>query len=135
MSERKTFILAHTEARVRAVKAIADAPNGYHVTVRPPSRTLDQNAAQWPYLLAFSQQLKWPVNGAMVALTPDEFKDLLTAAFQGETVRLAMGLNGGVVMLGLRTSKMSKARFSEWMDFLTASAALRGVTVYEDEPA
>ena len=133
MSERKTFILAHPEARRRAMAAISDAPAGYHVAIKPPSRSLEQNAAQWPYLVAFSQQLKWPVNGAMVALTPDEFKDLLTAAFQGETVRLAMGLNGGVVMLGLRTSKMSKARFSDWLEFLAATAALRGVTVYKDE--
>ena len=135
MSERKTFILAHPEARRRAMAAISDAPVGYHVAIKPPTRSLDQNAAQWPYLVAFSQQLKWPVNGAMVSLTPDEFKDLLTAAFQGETVRLAMGLNGGVVMLGLRTSKMNKARFSEWLSFLDATAALRGVTVYEDEAA
>lgn len=44
-----------------------------------------------------------------------------------------MGLNGGVVMLGLRTSKMSKKRFSEWIDFLKAVAADRGVTVYQDD--
>ena len=135
MSERKTFILAHMEARRRAISAVSVAPDGHHVTVRPPSRTLDQNAAQWPYLLAFSTQVRWPVNGEMVRLSPDEFKDVLTAAFQGETVRLAQGLNGGVVMLGLRTSKMNKARFSEWLSFLDATAALRGVTVYESEPA
>ena len=69
----------------------------------------------------------------MVSLTAEEWKDVLTAAFQGETVRLAMGLNGGVVMLGLRTSQMGKRRFSEWLDFLNATAALRGVTVYADE--
>jgi len=45
-----------------------------------------------------------------------------------------MGLNGGVVMLGMRTSKMSKATFSEWLEFLHATAVARGVTVYEEEP-
>lgn len=133
MSEKRRFILAHAEARRRAQECIGAAPDGYVVTVQEPSRTLDQNAAQWPILEAFSEQLLWPVNGAMVKLTPEEYKDILTAAFQGETIRLAQGLNGGVVMLGLRTSKMGKRRFSEYLEFLHATAALRGVVVYKDE--
>ena len=52
---------------------------------------------------------------------------MLTAAFQNQTARLAMGLDGGVVMLGLRTSEMLKDKFSEWLDFLNAVAADRGV--------
>jgi hypothetical protein len=133
MSEKRTFRLVHATARQGAMHAVAHAPDGYIATISEPSRTLEQNAAQWPYLEAFSKQLQWPVNGAMCWLTPEEFKDVLTAAFQGETVRLAMGMNGGVVMLGLRTSKMGKKRFSEWLEFLKATAALRGVAVYADE--
>ena len=105
------------------------------VTVEEEVRTPEQNKAQWPILEAFAEQLQWPVNGAMVNLSAEEWKDVLTAAFQGETVRLAAGLNGGVVMLGLRTSQMGKRRFSEWLDFLNATAALRGVVVYADEAA
>ena len=130
---RQSFILAHETARKGAMRAVAEAPQGYVVTVSEPTRTLDQNALQWPYLEAFSRQLQWPVNGAMVSMSAEEWKDVLTAAFQGETVRLAMGMNGGVVMLGLRTSKMGKRRFSEWIDFLKATAALRGVSVPESE--
>ena len=135
MSDKKLFRLVHPEARRRAMACVADAPEGYVVTVQEPTRSTDQNAAQWPILEAFAEQLQWPVNGAMVNLTAEEFKDVLTAACQGETVRLAMGLNGGVVMLGLRTSQMGKRRFSEWLDFLHATAALRGVVVYADEAA
>ena len=133
MSDKRIFRLAHPEARRRAMACVADAPDGFVVTVQEPTRSTDQNAAQWPILEAFAEQLQWPVNGAMVSLSAEEWKDVLTAAFQGETVRLAMGLNGGVVMLGLRTSQMGKRRFSEWLDFLHATAALRGVTVYADE--
>ena len=133
MSDKRIFRLAHPEARRRAMACVAEAPDGYVVTVQEPTRNTSQNAAQWPILEAFAEQLQWPVNGAMVSLTAEEWKDVLTAAFQGETVRLAMGLNGGVVMLGLRTSQMGKRRFSEWLDFLHATAALRGVTVYADE--
>jgi hypothetical protein len=109
--------------------------SGHQLCIKamPMTRSLEQNAAQWPILDAFSRQLQWPVNGKMVHMTPEEWKDTLSAAFQNETVRLAMGLNGGVVMLGMRTSKMSKARFSEWLEFLHAVAAERGVTVYPDE--
>ena len=103
------------------------------VRVKQESRTLDQNAAQWPYLQAFSEQLQWPINGSMAHMEPDDWKDVLTAAFQNETVRLAMGMSGGVVMLGMRTSKMSKARFSEWITFLQATAAMRGVKVYQGD--
>lgn len=135
MTDSRSFVLAHPEARERAIACVQSAPNGYGVTVAEPTRTVEQNAAQWPYLDAFSKQLLWPVNGAQVRMTPEEWKDVLTAAFQGETVRLAMGLNGGVVMLGLRTSKMGKRRFSEWLTFLEATAAMRGVRVYEEAEA
>lgn len=123
----KKFVLAHHEARRRAMAAVADAPDGHVVTVAEPTRTLEQNAAQWPILEAFSRQLVWPVNGQMVKMTPEEWKDVLTAAFRKETVRVAMGLDGGVVMLGLRTSGFGKGKFSDWLDFLNATAAIRGV--------
>ena len=95
--------------------------------VREETRTLEQNAVQWPILEAFAAQLRWPVNGEMVQMDAEEWKDVLTAAFHGDTVRLAAGLNGGVVMLGRRTSKMPKQEFSAWLDFLHATAAMRGV--------
>lgn len=129
------FILAHETARRRAMAAVADAPAGFVVRVTEPTRNLAQNAAQWPILEAFSQQLTWPVNGQMVRMTPEEWKDVLTAAFKGEKARLAMGLDGGVVMLGMRTSEMSKQTFSEWLDFLNATAALRGIELTEGATA
>jgi len=126
---KRQFKLVHAEARQRALDSVATAPDGYIVEVKEPRRSLDQNAAQWPVLEAFSKQLEWPVNGVFCSLTPEEWKDILTAAFNNETARVAMGLNGGVVMLGMRTSKMSKARFSEWLDFLHSVAADRGINV------
>ena len=129
---KRTVILSTPLARQTAHRYIDESPDETLVTLSELSRTLEQNAAQWPYLEAFSEQLEWPVNGRMVKLEPEEWKDILTAAFQNETARLAMGLNGGVVMLGLRTSKMGKKRFSEWLEFLKATAVDRGVEVYED---
>ena len=135
MTEKRMFVMSHPEARRRAVAAVVESPEGWVVRVEPPNRSLDQNSAQWPILEAFSKQLLWPVNGHMVKMTSEEWKDVLTAAFRGETVRLAMGLDGGVVMLGQRTSKFKKGEFSNWLEFLHATAAARGVTVYADAPA
>lgn len=133
MSDKRTFILVHPQARANAVHAVQTTPDGYAVTIQEANRTLDQNAAQWPILESFSAQLTWPVNGQMVRMSSEEWKDVLTAAFQQETARLAMGLNGGVVMLGQRTSKFGKKKFGEWLEFLHAVAAQRGVVVYQDE--
>jgi hypothetical protein len=82
------------------------------LSLKAEDRTDAQNRLQWPILQEFAKQLEWPVNGQFVKMTPDDWKDVLTAAFNQESVRLAMGLNGGVVMLGQRTSKFSKPKFS-----------------------
>lgn len=126
---KRIFVLRNEDIRRRAQTAIWDAPEGYQVTLSEPPRTLDQNSAQWPLLEAFSKQLEWPINGMMTKITPEDWKDILTSAFKRETVRVAMGLDGGMVMLGQRTSKFKKAEFSEYLEFLHATAALRGVTV------
>lgn len=131
--DKRIFVLAHDMARVNAINAISNAPVGYRVEIREPGRSLDQNAAMWPILEAFSEQLVWPVNGQMVKLTAEEWKDLLTAAFRQDQPRVAMGLNGGMVMLGQRTSKFGKKAFSDFLEFLHAMAADRGVEVYAME--
>jgi hypothetical protein len=131
---KRLFILAHDQARRNALECVKTAPAGYAVTVAEPTRNSDQNAAMWPILEAFSEQLVWPVNGRMEKLTAEEWKSLLSAAFRKEQ-RIAQGLDGGFVMLGQRTSRFSKREFSEWLEFLHATAADRGVVVYAEEAA
>jgi hypothetical protein len=131
MTDKQIFFMAHDEARRRAMDAVSKAPAGFKVTISPPTRTLDANAALWRILTLFSEQMLWPVNGNMVRMEPEEWKAVLSAGFRQEQARLAMGLNGGVVMLGLRTSKMSKREFSEFLEFLHAVAADRGVDLQE----
>lgn len=93
-------------------------------------RNSAQNAAQWPILGAWAKQKQWPVNGAMCWLTDEEWKDVLTAAFEGETnPRIAAGLNGGIVMLGRRTSRYGKKRFGEWLEWLNAASHHAGIKV------
>lgn len=129
MTDKRTFWLAHDAARESVAAFAKTCAEGWKVVFSPPARTLDQNALMWPLLECFSKQLLWPVNGRLVTLEPEEWKDVLTAAFHQEAVRLAMGLNGGVVMLGKRTSKFPKATFSEFIEFIMATAAERGVVL------
>lgn len=130
MTDKRTFVLAHNTARQLALDCVREAPNGYVVTVSEPTRDLTQNASQWPILGAFSKQKQWPVNGTLCFLSPDEWKDILTAAFEKETrPRLAAGVDGGVIMLGRRTSQYSKSRFYEWRAFLMAAANEMGVEI------
>jgi inactivated superfamily I helicase len=112
-------------------KAALVAGHRLVVTVSEETRNSEQNSLMWVYLQAFAEQLQWPVNGAMVKLTPEEWKDILSAAYKRESQRVAMGLDGGMVMLGLRTSKMGKREFAEFIEFIQATAAHRGVEVDE----
>jgi hypothetical protein len=117
-----------------ACRAVVEAPDEWICTLAEPTRNSSQNALLWVLLQAFADQLKWPVNGELVKLTPEEWKDLLSAAYKRESQRVAMGLDGGMVMLGLRTSKMGKRDFAEFVDFIHATAAARGVVIQELEP-
>lgn len=126
---KQVFILSTPIARGNAVQAVKTAPDGYRVEIKPKGRSLDSNALLWVILGAFSKQLKWAVNGQMTQMEAEDWKVILTAAFRQESSRMAQGLNGGFVFLGMRTSKMDKQEFSEFLEFVQATAALRGVNL------
>lgn len=137
MSESLTLTMTDKAQAWNVIKSVAfpflagcfEGGKRWLLTIRPETRSEAQNRLMWPLLTVFSKSLQWPVDGQMVTMTTDDWKDVLSAAFNGESVRLAMGLNGGVVMLGQRTSKFTKPQFSEWIEFLYATAALRGITL------
>lgn len=124
---KRTIILAGPLQRERAHAAIDAAQDGWVVTIKEPARNLEQNAMLWVILGAFADQLVWPVNGELVKLEAEEWKSILSAAFKKESARIAQGVDGGIVMLGMRTSKMGKREFSEFLEFLHMVAADRGV--------
>lgn len=137
MAEQLVIELHNRQQAWAAIKAqlfpflatVMQAGHRWILTLKPENRSQAQNRLMWPILTEFSKQLQWPVDGRMTKMEPEEWKDVLTAAFRGESVRLAMGLNGGVVLLGQRTSKFTKAQFSEWIEFLYSVAADRGVAL------
>lgn len=112
-------------ARKRAMQAVAEAAVGQCVVIADPTRTLEQNAAQWPYLAGFAAQKQLCINGVMQWVTDEDWKDVLTACWNGE-MRMAV-FDGKVIMLPQRTRDMGKKVFSTWMEFLVAMAAQSGV--------
>lgn len=125
-----TFVIDERGA-FNSQKTIGDLPTDRSmiVTIQKVTRTLAHNAVQWPILNAFSDQLQWPVNGAMCKLTGEEWKDILTAAYRQETGRIAQGLDGGMVMLGHKTREFKAAEWSDWLEFLNSVAADRDVKI------
>lgn len=129
MADKRVFHLTHSMARARAVECVKAAPDGYSVTIKEPGRSLKQNDLMWPLLECFSEQKQWNVNGQRCKLSEEDWKDILTAAYARENLRFADGLNGGVVLLGVRTSKMGRRWFSGLLEFIFSTAAEMGVNL------
>ncbi len=125
------FVMDSDYKHLECKKAIDSLPmdGSKVVTITNVTRTLAQNAVQWPILNAFAQQLMWPVNGVMCKLSAEEWKDLLTAAYRQEVTRVALGLDGGMVMLGQKTKGFSQKEWSDWMEFINSVAVDRGIKI------
>lgn len=119
---RKTFILAHAEARRRALQAVQDAPDGWMVTVAEQARNLEQNARLWASLTDVSQQVEWYGK----KLTPEDWKHIFTSSLR--KLEVVPNLDGtGFVALGLSTSRMSKREISDLLELIYAFGYERGV--------
>ncbi|WP_049885993.1 recombination protein NinB [Taylorella asinigenitalis] len=126
---QQIFNLLNSDIKRNACNAIMQAPASYRCEIKERTRTLDQNAKLWAMLTEVSKQLQWQVNGELTYLTPSEWKDIFTASLNQETNRIAKGLRGGYVMLGLSTSKMTKSQMIELIEFISAFCAEQGVKI------
>lgn len=122
MSERRIFRLVHDLARQNAHKAIDAAPDGYMAEIREPTRNLEQNALMWALLTDVANQVEW--HG--IKLSPEEYKDLLSAGLV--KAKVVPNVEGtGFVILGQRTSRMTKREFSDLIELIRAFGAEHGV--------
>jgi hypothetical protein len=109
--------------KLLAINAIKLSPDGYVFSdPKPATRSVIQNDKMWAMLTDVSKQVPWPVNGVMQKLPPEDWKAIITASLETEN-RMAMGINGGYVMLGKSTSKMSIKEMNDVIDFLFAFGA------------
>ena len=121
---KRTLTLTGEAAKKAACREILAAPEGYVVTLAEPTRTLVQNSLLWPLLTEVSKQVDWYGN----KLTADEWKDVFSAALKKQKV--VPGLDGGFVVCGQSTSRMSKREFSDLVELIYAFGAERGVVFY-----
>lgn len=96
------------------------------VTELLPKRSIEQNARLWALLTDVAQQVEWPVDGHMQRLSPEEWKDVFSAGLR-KGQRVAQGIEGGFVMLGARTSRMTVAEMVDLQTLIEAFGAERGV--------
>lgn len=95
------------------------------VTITRPRRTLDQNAKLWPMLTDVAKQVEWVKDGYPCRMKPEEWKDLFTASLRKQS--MAPGIDGGMVVLGLHTSRLTKRQFSDLIEVIYAFGSERGV--------
>jgi hypothetical protein len=121
------FILAHTEARRRALAYIAEAPDGWVVSVKPQTRSLDQNAKFHAICEDFARAgAKWAGKPRDAA----QWKVLLVsghAVATKEGAEMVPGLEGEFVNLRESTARMSKARGSSLIEYAIALGEQLGV--------
>ena len=75
----------------------------------------------WANLEDIAQQVIW----YGVKLTKEEWKDVLTAALKKQKV--VPGIEGGFVIIGARTSKMTVPDMTELIELSTAFGTQQGV--------
>ena len=80
-------------------------------------RTTDQNSKLWPLLQDVATQVDWYGR----KLSKEDWKDVFSAAWKQQDV--VPGISGGFVVMGVRTSQMSKAQFSELIEIIYAFGA------------
>ncbi len=89
--------------------------------VRPEKRSDAQNRRLWAMLRDIAGQVDWYGQ----KLTDEEWKDVFTASLK--RAKVVPGLDGGFVVCGQRTSKMTKAEMAELQELMEAFGAEKGV--------
>lgn len=117
----QNYILAHDLARKNAVLAVQEAPQGHVVLIKAPTRSLMQNNRLWALLTDISRQVDWYGR----KLSPENWKDVFTAALKKQDV--VPGIEGGFVVLGMSTSKMTKQEMVDLQELISAFGAERNV--------
>ena len=104
------LLKAHTTAGRRMV-----------LTLKPETRTTAQNARLWAMLTDISKQVDWYGK----KLSPDSWKHVFSSSLKKQDV--VPGIDGGYVVLGLSTSKMTKAEMSDMQELMAAFGVQHGV--------
>lgn len=126
------FRLAHDQARQLATAAVWRAPEGWTVDIKPPRRSLDQNAAFHAMLTEISK------SGVAVCGEAGRDTEDLKTIFVSLWMRLkerpsaeVTGLDGEPVQLRRSTTTFSKSEMSELIECTAWWASSHGI-VFKD---
>lgn len=109
------------EAAWRHAKAWLMAGHRLTLEVRPEKRSDAQNRRLWAMLADISAQVDWYGQ----KLTSEEWKDVMSASLK--RTKVVPGLDGGFVVCGQSTSRMTRAEMCELQDLMEAFGAQQGV--------
>ena len=89
--------------------------------IRPEKRSDAQNRRLWAMLREIATQVDWYGH----RLSDEQWKDVFSAALKRTNV--VPGIDGGFVVCGQSTSKMTKAEMAEMQSLMEAFGADKGV--------
>ncbi|KAA0970844.1 recombination protein NinB [Aureimonas fodinaquatilis] len=125
---RRSFVVRHPVDRERIAELAWKIADGSRVDFSGPRRSNDQNAKLWVMLTKVSEQVEWYGK----KLSTEDWKDMFTASLR--KARVVPGIdNGSFVPLGMRTSDMDSAEFSDLIELINAFAAERGVNLSAED--
>lgn len=126
---KRFFILAHELARRNTMQAVLEAPTGYVVEIKPPNRSLEQNAKLHALIGDIAKEVIWANKEQSV----ETWKRLLTAAWlraRGEPVEMLPSIDGhGVDIVFRPTSKLTVEEMSEFIEYVQAWAVEQGIEI------
>lgn len=102
-------------------KAALMAGHRLTLELRPENRSDAQNRRLWSMLSDISAQVNWHGH----KLTSEEWKDVFSAALK--RTKVVPGLDGGFVVCGQSTSRMTKAEMCELQTLMEAFGSEQGV--------
>lgn len=127
MSNRQTIFLVGPQQKQFAKQCIDQAPADYVVEIRKKTRSIIQNSRLWAMLTDISRQVDWYGK----KLTPENWKNVFSAALKRQEV--VPGIDGGFVVLGQSTSRMTVSEMRDMQDLMSAFGTEHGVQWSEPE--
>ena len=122
MAERITMSLYNAQQAHQAIQTAWKHAKGWLMAsdtrltleIRPEKRSDAQNRRLWAMLADISAQVDWYGQ----KLTSEEWKDVFSASLK--RTKVVPGLDGGFVVCGQSTSKMTKAEMCELQELMEA---------------
>ena len=124
-------VQAHTafQAAWTHAKAMLMAGHRLRLSVKPETRSTAQNARMWAMLEDVASQVVW--HGRK--LSKEDWKHVFSASLKKQDA--VPGIDGGFVVLGQSTSKMSVREMGDLMTLMEAFGAEQGVRFTAPEEA